>query len=229
MLTKKKKLSKKEIKEDKLISFYYKAYGFITENQSRVLTYAGIAAAVIILAIFYINHRSEQNKEAGIQLAQIIEVYDGGAYLQAIEGQAGTKVLGLKKIVEEYGSTENGETAKIYLANSYSFLGRPEEAFKYYDDYSGSIAIYKATALAGQAGYYAYKNNYEKAAELYEKAANVTKEDILNPDYLLSAGENYINAGKNKDAKNVLEKIIKDYTTSTAASQAGRYMAQIED
>ncbi|MDR3627780.1 MAG: hypothetical protein P4L45_13145, partial [Ignavibacteriaceae bacterium] len=207
MLTKKKKLSKKEIKEDKLVSFYYKAYGFFNQNKSRVFTYAGVVVAVIVLAIFYVNHRIQENKEAGLQLAQVIEFYDGGAYVQAIEGQAGTKVLGLKKIVEEYGSTENGETAKIYLANSYSFLGKVDEAFKYYDDYSGSIDIYKAAALAGRAGYYAYKNNFEKAANLYEKAANVTKEDVLDPDYLLSAGENYINAGKSKDAKEVLSKI----------------------
>lgn len=229
MLTKKKKLSKKEIKEDKLVSFYYKAYGYLSENRSRVLTYAGVAAAVIILAIFYINHRSQQNTEAGIQLAQVIEVYDGGAYLQAIEGQAGTKVLGLKKIVEQYGSTENGETAKIYLANAYEFLGRPDDAFKYYDDYSGSINIYKAAALAGQAGYNAYKNNFEKAAELYEKAANVSKENVLNPDYLLNAGENYLKAGNQKIAKQLLTKIRKDYTTSSASREVEKYLQQIDD
>jgi len=229
MLTKKKKLSKKEIKEDKLVSFYYKAYGFFNENKSRVITYAGVAAAVIVLAIFYINHRIQENKEAGLQLSQVMDLYDSGAYLQAIEGQAGTKVLGLKKIVEEYGSTENGETAKIYLANSYSFLGKEDEAFKYYDDYSGGIDIFKASSLAGQAGYYAFKNNYEKAANLYEKAANVTKEDVLNSDYLLSAAENYINAGKNKDAKEVLDKIKKDYTTSNAAREVEKYLAQVEE
>jgi tetratricopeptide (TPR) repeat protein len=229
MLTKKKKLSKKEIKEDKLISFYYKAYGFISENSSRVLTYAGVAVAVIVLAVFYINHRSEQNKAAGIQLAQIMEVYDSGAYLQAIQGQAGTKVLGLKKIVEEYGSTENGETAKIYLANAYNLLGKQEEAFKYYDDYSGSIDIFKAAALAGRAGYYEYKSNYEKAAGLYEKAANVTKEDVLDPDYLLNAGKNYIDAGKNKEAKAVLDKIRKNYLNSSASREVDKYLAQIEE
>jgi tetratricopeptide (TPR) repeat protein len=194
-----------------------------------MLTYAGAAAAVIILAVFYINHRSQQNTEAGIQLSRIIDVYDGGAYLQAIEGQAGTNVLGLKKIVEKYGSTENGETAKIYLANAYEFLGKSDDAFKYYDDYSGSINIYKAAALAGQAGYYAYKNNFEKAAELYEKAANVSKEDVLNPDYLLNAGANYIKAGNEKVAKQLLTKIRKDYTTSSASRDVEKYLAQIND
>jgi tetratricopeptide (TPR) repeat protein len=229
MLTKKKKLSKKEIKEDKLVSFYYKTYGFLSENRSQVLTYSVVAVVVVLLAIYYLNYRSKQNVEAGIQLAQVMELYDGGAYFQAIEGQAGTKVFGLKKIVDEYGSTENGETAKIYLANSYSFLGKPEDAFKYYDDYSGSIGIFKAAALSGRAGYFAYKNNFEKAAELYEKAANLTKEDVLNSDYLLNAGENYISAGENKDAKKVLDKLKKDYSTSTAAREVDKYMQLIED
>jgi tetratricopeptide (TPR) repeat protein len=229
MLTKKKKLSKKEIKEDKLISFYYKTYGFLTENKSRVLTYAVMAVVVLLLAIYYVNYRNKENTEAGIQLARVMELYDNGAFFQAIEGQAGTNVFGLKKIVEQYGSTENGETAKIYLANSYSFLGKPEEAFKYYDDYGGSIAILKAAALSGRAGYYAFKNNFKKAAELYEKAANVTKEDIFNPDYLLSAGQNYISAGENKEAKNVLDKLKKDYVASTAARQVDKYLSQIED
>ncbi len=228
MLTKKKKLSKKEIKEDKLVSFYYKTYGYFAENRSRVLTYAGALVVVVILVIFYFNHTSQQNKAAGVQLANVMNLYDNGAYLQAIEGQAGSDILGLKKIVEEYGSTENGETAKIYLANSYSFLDKLDEAFKYYKDYDGSVDIYKAAALAGQAGYYAAKKDYEKAADLYKQAAHVSKVDALNPDYLLHAGINYLNAGKEKEAKQVFGTIKKDYTTSTAYREINKYLAQVE-
>ena len=228
MLTKKKKLSKKEIKEDKLVSFYYKAYGFFDENKSRVLTYAGVLVVLIVAIVFYINYRNQQNKEAGIQLASVLPQYDNGAYLEAIEGHAGTDVIGLKKIVEEYGSTENGETAKIYLANSYDRLGKIDEAFKYYKDYGGSISMYKATALAGQAGYYADKKEYEKAADLYKKAAFVSSSDVLNSDYLLHAGINYINAGKKAEAKSMFEKIRKDYATSSAIAEANKYMTLTE-
>ena len=228
MLTKKKKLSKKEIKEDKLVSFYYKSYGYFTENSKRVISYAGALIVVIALVAFYLNHKSQQNKEAGIQLAKVMNLYDGGAYLEAIEGQAGTDILGLKRIVEEYGSTENGETAKIYLANSYNFLGKTGDAFKYYNDYSGSVDIFKAAAMAGQAGYYADKKDFVKAAELYRKAAYVSKEDVLNPDYLLHAGINYIAAGDNKSAKEMFKTIKKDYTTSTANREVNQYLAQVE-
>lgn len=228
MLTKKKKLSKKEIKEDKLVSLYYKSYTYVTENRQRLMMYGGGLIVLIVLVIFYINHRIRQNNEAGIQLAKVMTLYDSGAYLEAIEGQAGTNILGLKKIVEQYGSTENGEIAKIYTANSYNYLGKTDDALKYYEDYSGSLSIYKATALAGAAGCYATKNNYEKAAELYKKAAHVSKEDVLNPDYLLHAGINYLSAGKTKDAKEMFDLIKKDYNTSSAFREINKYLAQVE-
>ncbi len=229
MLTKKKKLSKKEIKQDKLVELYYKSYNYVTENRQRLMMYGGGLVVLIVLVIFYVNHRAQQNKAAGIQLAQVMNLYDNGAYLEAIEGQAGTDVLGLKKIVEQYGSTENGETAKIYLANSYNYLGKTDDALKYYEDYSGGIDMYKAAALAGAAGCYAAKNNYEKAAELYKKAAHVSKNDVLNADYLLHSGINYLSAGKTKDAKEMFDQIKKDYTSSSVNREVGKYLAQVQE
>ena len=225
MLTKKKKLSRKEIKEDKLVSTYYKVYGYFEENRSRLLTYGGILVVVALAVIYYINHNKEINQEAGLALSRVIDSYDQGAYLEAIEGKAGTEVIGLKKIVEDYGSTENGETAKIYLANSYNRLGKFEDAFKYYKSYSGDIPMLKAASLAGQAGYYAYKNDYEKAAELYRDAAHISQYNVDNPDYLLKSAINYINAGQNQKAKELLETIKNDYKTSSASREVDRYLA----
>lgn len=225
MLAKKKKLTKREIKEDKLVTTYYKAYNYFNENKNRIGIYVGAFLALILVIYFYINYRTENNKEAGVHLAKVLSLYDAGSYLEAIEGRQGTNIIGLKKIVEDYGSTENGETAKIFLANSYSMLGNIDEAYKYYEDYGGNNEIFKATALAGEAGYFASKKNYEKAADLYLKAARVSKQNVLNPDYLLKAAINYIEAGKKEDAKDLLEIIRKDYQTSTAFREVDKYLA----
>ncbi len=228
MLTKKKKLSKKEIKEDKLVESYYKAYGFFDENKSRIGLYAVIIVALAAVIYFYMNSRGQTNETAGVELSRVMSLYDSGAYLEAIEGRQGTNIIGLKKIVEEYGSTENGENAKIFLANAYFYLGKNEEAFKYYEDYSGSNELYKATALSGEAGYYASKKEYEKAADLYRKASRVSELNALNPEYLLKASINYINAGKKDIAKELLETIKRDFITSAAAREADRYLALTE-
>ena len=228
MLTKRKKLSRKEIKEDKLVTVYYQAIAFFEENKNRIAMYAGILAVLIIVIILFMNNKKKNNEIAGTELARVMNVYDSGNYLEAIEGRAGTKLTGLKKIVDSYGSTENGEIAKIYIANSYNNLGKLDEAYKYYQDYSGSDKIFKATALAGQASYQAYKKNYEKAADLYKKAAFVSDSDVLNPEYLLNAGINYMAAGKNSDAKELFDKIKKDFTTSTAFREVDKYSVQLE-
>lgn len=227
MLTKQKKLSRKEIKEDKLVEFYYKSQSFFEENKNKIFTYLGALALVVVAVILFMNYRSGQNDDAAVHLSKVMDMYDMGDYLGAIEGKKDVKMLGLKDIVAEYGSTENGETAKIYLANSYANLGKSDEALKYYEDYSGGIDIYVAASLAGQAGYYAAKGEYEKAADLYMKASKVSKTDVMNSDYMFQAAVNYFDAGDKDQAKSLLQTIKEDYKTSAVYSQVDKYLTQL--
>lgn len=227
MITKKKKLSKKEIKEDKLVSFMFRIEHFYEKYKSKLMLYGGILVVAIAAAYFYINKQDELNNRASLELSRVMNIFDSGSYLEAIEGRQGTNIIGLKRIVEEYGSTENGETAKIYLANAYSYLGNYEKAFKYYEEYSGRIDIYKASALAGMAGYYAAKNKYEKAADLYKNAANIVEINAQNPDYLLNSALNYYNAGDKDEARILFEKIKEDYSTSNARRDVDKYLALV--
>lgn len=227
MLTKQKKLSRKEIKQDKLVELYYKSQNFFEENKNKILMYAGAVAVVIIAIVLYTNYRSGQNEEAGTHLAKVMDLFDMGAYLEAVEGVQNKNIIGLKNIVQDYGSTENGEIAKIYLANSYAGLGKTDEALKYYEDYSGSIDIFQAAALAGRAGIKSAEGNYKEAAELYLKASRVSKTNVLNPDYMLQASINFIEAGEKDEAKNILQTIKTDYKTSAAFVQVDRYLSQL--
>jgi len=227
MITKKKKLSKKEIKEDKLVSFMYKVENLYEKYKSKFTLYGGILIVAIAAAYFYINNQNELNDQASLELSRVMNIFNTGSYLEAIEGRQGTNIIGLKSIVEEYGSTENGETAKIYLASAYSYLGNYEKAIKYYEDYSGDIDIYKASALAGKAGYYAAKNEYKKAADLYKNAANIVEINAQNPDYLLNAALNYFNAGDKDEARILLTKIKEEYSSSNARKEVDKYLALV--
>ena len=228
MLTKKKKLSKKEIKEDKLVSLMVKVENFYEDYKSKIVLYSGILIVAALAAYFYVNQQKEANEEAGLHLSRVMQIFDSGSYLEAIEGRQGSNIIGLKRVVEEFGSTENGETAKIYLAGAYSYLGNYEEAFKYYNDYTGSIDLYKATALAGMAGFHAAKRDYQKAADIYKEAAGAAEINAQNPDYLLDAAVNYYNAGDSEEAKILLEKIKEDYATSEARKQVDKFLALVE-
>ena len=227
MLQKKKKLSKKEIKEDKLINFYKSAVVFFEKYKNKIFIYAGVLVAVAAIVYFYVNQKSESNEKAGLELSRIMPLYDQGAYLEAIEGKQGTNIIGLKRIVEEFGGSENGETAKIYLANCYAFLGNYDEANKYYNDYSGSIDYFEAASLAGQAGYYAVQEDFEKAANLFLQASKMSEINSQNPDYLLNAGIYYLKAGEKEEAKILFNRIKEDYSTSLAYREVDKYLAMI--
>ena len=228
MLAKPKKISRKKVKEDKLVTFYSKTLEFYEKYQTKIIIAVGAIAVVILAMVLYSNKMEQDNLTATTELSRVIPLYESGSYQEAIDGTPGTNVVGLKEIVDQYGGTEQGEVAKIYLANSYMYLGKIDEALEAYNDYSGSNKLFKAAALAGKAGCYASKGEYGKAADYYEDAANVSENNASNPDYLLKAGINYIEVDKNENAKTVLERIKKDYSSTIYLSNADRYLALIK-
>jgi len=228
VLEKRKKISKKQMKEDRLVTSYYQAISFFQEHQAKILIGAGIVAVIIVSVILWNNQRSSNNLKAAELLSKVIPLYNAGSYKDAIEGQKVANITGLKEIVEKYGSSEQGEVAKIYLANSYSLLGNDEAAYKMYNDYSGSIPEFKASALAGKASYLETKKEYEKAAGLFKDAARETKTNPSNPEYLMKAGIDFLNIGNKDEAKKLFNYIKKEYKTSPVVNELDRYLVQIE-
>lgn len=227
MLAKKKKLSKKQIKEDKLVTTFYNARKFYEDNQSRVLMLLGAVAAIIVIIIWYNSKVSQDNMSAAAELSRIFSIYESGAYQEAIDGRPGTNITGLKNIVDNYGGSEQGETARIYLANAYFFLGDYVNAKSEYDSYSGSNKQLIASAYAGIAACYEGDGDFANAAEYYLKAADVYEFNPLNADNLLNSGKNFIKSDDNKSAEIVLKRIQVDYTESAAAREVERYLALV--
>jgi len=155
-------------------------------------------------------------------------LYDAEQYRNAIDGSDAAKIKGLQYIVDNYGSSDNGETAKIYLANSYYILSDFEKAKEYYRSYSGSIDLFKATASAGYASCLEVENKIEEAADYYVDAAEFDSSNPLNADYMLNAAINYLETGNNNKAEELLKSIKKDYRMSVAARQVDRYLAVIK-
>lgn len=213
------------MKEDRLVTSYYQAVKFFDQYKSQLYIYAVVFVVVVAGVYWYMSQKAAKNEKANVELSRVMGLYDSGAYQEAIDGRAGTNVIGLKKIVEEYGSTENGETAKIFLANSYDMLGKFDDAYKYYNDYSGSSDMFKAAALAGKASYFEAKNELEKAADSFRDAAHVSKENVNNADYLLNAGIDYFKSGAAEKAMEQFKKVKDEYKTSIAAREADQYLA----
>ena len=228
MLAKKKKLSKKEIQEDKLVTTFYEAKSFYEENQTMIFSVIGGLIFVVAALLFYTSKAEENNKLASTELAKVYETYNAGLYQQAIDGKPGTQELGLLKIVDEYGGSDQGELARILLANSYFYTEQYDKALEAFDNYSGNDDLMIASALAGKASCYEVDGKFDEAAKYFEKASKVGKYVPANPNYLLNAGINYIKVGNSSEAKSSLTRIKNDYATSSASREVDKYLAQIK-
>ena len=226
MLKPKKKISKKEIKVDPLISYYTQAKSFYYNNK-KYISYSITGVIVVVLAIiFFLNNRSANNERASIEIGKIFQYYDQGNYLIAINGQPEKGLNGLKKIVDEYGSTNSGEMARFYLANAYFVIDSTDKALEEYDDVSLSDNLLQASAYAGVAACYERKKNNLEAAEYYNKAASKVSDQSMTPEYLYNAAKNYGVGGEKDRAVEILKRIKKEYTNHSAAREVDRYIAE---
>jgi tetratricopeptide (TPR) repeat protein len=209
--------------DEKLMTAYYKAVDFFEQNKKHVYTALTVLVIAVAGIILLVNRNKANNENAGVAINLIKRSYDNNEFQQAISGDTLGNIKGLQYIVEEYGSTENGQLAKLMLANCYYNLRDFDKAEKYYKDYSGSNSILKASALAGEATVSEARQKYSDAAKQFEKAATVDTQNPFSDQYLFYSAKNYVKAGENEKAKNLFDKIKKDHPKSKYVAESEKY------
>jgi len=227
MLRAQKKISKRVIKEDTLVTTYFKAQTWYDENKKRISTVGGIVIVAALALWFYSNNMRANNERATTDLAKVFSFYDNGQYVIAINGIPEKNIAGLQSIVDNYGSTHAGNLAKFYLANAYYNTQDYDKALTYFDDFGGNDGLLTNSALAGIGACYEAKGNFKKAAENYEKAALKNAEDPNAADNLVNAARNFGKTGEKERAVELLKRVKRDYPTSTAARDVDRYIAEV--
>ncbi len=227
MLRPKKKLSRKEIKQDKLVTTYFQIYDRIYDYRKQ-LVIAGIAIIVVALGtILYYNNLQAENERAMTELGKVYPLYDEGRYYAAINGIPEQNIAGLRDISANYRRTEAGKIATFYLANAYYHLGEYDNAYRYFEDFRGDDPLLRASAIAGRAAIYEVRGEHARAAELYERAATRFGNTAITPENLKHAGRNYLEAGESTQALRVFEKLQNEFPESAYTRDVERYIAQI--
>jgi tetratricopeptide (TPR) repeat protein len=231
MLKARKKITHKEIKKDKLVTAYFESKEWFTkaENKKRVYTIGGTVLVIAVIIFFYLSNRSAKNEEAEIKLSAVITLYDQNNYQQTLDGDPAQNIIGLKEIVDKYGSTESGETAKLYAGNCYFNLNDFDNALKSFEDYSGKNDIVKASCLSGIGAVYEAKGDLKKAGEYFEKAAAVNKDVVINPENLYYAVRAYSQAGDKDGAKRVFDILRNEYPKSKYIGDSKRFESEFKN
>jgi outer membrane protein assembly factor BamD (BamD/ComL family) len=226
MLKPKKGISRKEMKEDRLVTTYFQTRAWVEGNR-RLVTYI-VSIPVILIAVWWFidNNRRQSNERATTDLAKVYQLYDQGQYRMAIDGIPQENIRGLQSIVDDYGRTHSGEMAKLYLADAYFSLGDYDKSLKYFKDFDLSDKLLSSSALAGIASCYEVKGNHEEAANYYEQAASKYSISMQTPDDLFRAASNYSAVGKKDKAAELLRRLKREFPTSTYARDFDRFMVE---
>ena len=188
---------------------------FLVKNKKAII---GAVVAVIVIvagAILYKNFYAEPREEkAQAALFKSEQYFEQSAYEQALNGDS-IGSIGFLKVADQFSGTKAANLAKAYAGICYQNLGKYEEAIKALDGFSGDDQMV-APAIQGAIG-----NCYAQLGQL-DKATSA----LLNPIFLLQAGEILMKQGKNEEAVKAFTKIKDKYFQSYQAMDIDKYIEQ---
>jgi tetratricopeptide (TPR) repeat protein len=227
MLRPTKKITKKQLKEDALVSTYVKVTTFYERYKKQISI--GITAVIVVavVALIYFRNRADNNERAMAQMAAVYTYFDNAQYQIAIDGAPERNVAGLRSIVENYGGSDGGELARFYLASAYYNLDSVELALANFEDFSPGNQFLEVSRYAGIAACHEAMGNHGEAAEYFEKAASADAGGVNVAENLHHAARNYAESGEKEKAVELYRRLKKNHPTTRYGREADRFIIEI--
>jgi tetratricopeptide (TPR) repeat protein len=203
MLKPKRKITRQELKEDKLVKTTLQVKTYLEENNKQVFYIVAGLFAVILIIMWYRYSSQKSSQEASAQL--------GIAQIEFTNANYDKATRRLQNLIQNYSGTTEAKQGLFLLANiyyQYNDFKLARDYFKEFTDtYSGSN-ILLASGYAGLAACYETESDFTEAGSLYEKAANIAREFIESDNYHYLAGLCYKKAGKIDQAREQFKELV---------------------
>ncbi len=209
----KKRLTRRDIKEDELGEFFVDAWKYVHEHSRQV---AGIVAFALIAAIivsFAIRERRAAQENAQVLLAQ------GNAQLAQGNFRAALDMYG--NVIDKFRGTQGHSDAIFFAANAHFLSGNYDSALVFFQRYLNikkRREEFTISAEEGIAQCLEEIGRYKEAADAYLKVQREHPDSELAPDALMGAGRCYELAGDFKQAEKVYKELLDLYPDSNEAT-----------
>ena len=217
------RISKKQMKEDKLVSTAFKFSEYIQNNSKQFIIGVSVAIGVFLIVLF-------MNWQSNRQLAEAQLLFTR-ANLSMDMGNIDEAVVDFKVIVNDYSGALPAAQACFLLSNILYEKGEYDEAIIYFEILMSKYSddnVKGANGAGGLGSCYEIKGEFALAAGYYKKAADFSADAIFSPGFLMQAGENYQAVGDVDAAKACYQQIVDDYTNSKEIQNAKRSLATLE-
>jgi len=215
MLKPKKRIHKQDLREDKFVKFSLQAKSYLDENYQKLSRYVLVVAGVVIIFLFFYYNNKQASQEAYAQLGIAQIEFANGDLVKANER--------LVRLIDDFDDTDAAEQGMFLLANIYYQQKKFDDARLYFekfiDQYSGSD-ILLASGYAGLAACEETVNNFAHAAELYERAANMTPDFPESDRQYYLAALCYKKAGDLEKAKTIFSQLAEGAKSESQIKEA---------
>jgi len=214
MKIKKKKIRKKELKED-AFSKFIKRVLYVWGEKKKVFLY--IFSAVILIAIiliFYLNFRVSTNRNADEKFIISITLYMQNRIKDAYQN--------FELIQSEYYGTEAARKALFFMANIDYRIGEIDKAMEEFRKVSriSKDEYILASSIEGIAQCFEQKGEVDSAIFYYELASKKYKSTGFKSECLLNLGRVYEGSGRFGEAEEVYRKILSMVETPNIKEEA---------
>ncbi len=222
---------KKQIQDDTLIDLSQAkvtASHFFERNQKVIFgSLAGIALIVGGYLVYRYVIVEPKQKEAIEQMFQAQLQFERDSFDVALNNPGGG-YSGFLDIIDQYGATPAGNTARLYAGLSYLNLGNFDEAVNYLSDFDPTDDITSALKLGALGDAYAELDQMDKALSHYNKAASAGDNSLTTPYYLLKVGQLSEKEGNVAEARKAYEKIRSEYPQTEEGLEIEKYLARLD-
>ena len=200
-----------------------KTEAFFEKNKKAIIIAVVAIIAVIVCAILANNYYFEpRQQDASTELAKSQELFQQQDYAKALEG--------FQKVAAEYGSTDAGTLAQLYIGLCQAQLGKWQEAVNALESFSARDDQMISPAAEGALGNaYANLNQLDKAVEHLKKAASKADNNSLSPTWLIQAGEILENQGKKAEALKLYQEVKDKYFNSMQYQTIDAYIERVKE
>jgi tetratricopeptide (TPR) repeat protein len=219
----KKRVKKRRIKEDQLVTFTVKASQFIQQYFTHVVI--GLAVLVVAVGAILVSGHLRRNaaRESEREFALAMSQYN----LRDLP----TAETSFRQIADKYGSHANGELSRYFLGKTLLAEGKYDDALKAFDRYlskSAKDAPFRAAASIGKASCMEELRNFAPAAEVLEQLSQTLDEkDPRFFDVLLQAGRDFERAGSRDKAAEFYRRVAED-ARGTLKDRASVALSHVE-
>lgn len=193
---------------------------FIEENKKKII-YTFVAIVAIVTAVWGVMYYTEmKNKQAQEAIHPAEALYLQGDYQQALAG--------FEEVIDDFGSSKTGNTAKAYAGLCNKELGNYAEAIDLLKGFDGDDIVLAPAVLAALGDCYVATEAYAEAAKSFEKAANASKSAQYSPLYLRKAGLAYEANNDKASALKVYQSIRDNWFETPVGQNIDKYIERVK-